>query len=135
MKALLNRLVHETKQTLGELNFYQGVSKVFSCKILELPDRKNQTSISRIPAGTYTCILRWSPKYKWHYHVTNVPGRSLILIHFGNFFKDTRGCLIAGVNFHDINHDGYRDVTSSKKTMKRMLAIAPKTFELTIIDL
>jgi len=135
MKATLTRLVHEAKQTLGELNFYQDVNRVFSCKILELPDRANQTSISRIPAGTYTCVLRWSQKYKWHYHVTCVPGRSLILIHFGNYFKDTRGCLIAGVNFHDINHDGYRDVTSSKKTIKRLLAIAPKTFELTIIDL
>jgi len=135
MKAVLNRLVHELKQTLGELNFYQDVNRVFSCKILELPDRANQTSISRILAGKYTCVLRWSPKYKWHYHVLDVEGRTLILIHFGNYYTNTRGCLLAGVDFHDINNDGYRDVTSSKKTMKRMLAIAPKTFELTIIDL
>lgn len=135
MKAILTRLAHEVKQTLGELNFYQDVSKVFSCKILELPDRANQNSISRIPAGKYTCVLRWSEKYKWHYHVTNVPGRSYILIHFGNYYTHTRGCLIAGNAFADINNDGFRDVTSSKKTLKRMLAIAPKQFELTIIDL
>lgn len=135
MKAVLNRLAHESEQTLGEMNFYQEVKNVFSCKILELANKDNQRSISRIPAGKYICVLRWSQKYKWHYHVTNVEGRTLILIHFGNYYTDTRGCLLAGNSFTDINRDGFRDVTSSKKTMKRMLAIAPKEFELTIIDL
>lgn len=135
VKAVLTRLTHEAKQTLGELNFFQDVNMMFSCKILELPDRANQNSISRISAGKYSCVLRWSEKYKWHYHILDVPGRSYILIHFGNYYTNTRGCLIAGAGFHDINKDGFRDVTSSKKTMKRMIDIVPDKFELTIIDL
>lgn len=134
MKAVLTRLAHEKKQTLGEMNFYSDLLNVFSCKILELPDKDNQNSISRIPVGQYNCVLRWSQKYKWHYHVENVHGRSYILIHFGNYYTNTRGCLLAGTSFADINKDGLRDVTSSKKTMKRMIDIAPDEFQLTIIN-
>ena len=107
---------------------------MLSVKALELPDRGNHKSISCIPLGSYKCVLRWSQKYEWHYHVKDVPGRSLILIHFGNYYTDTRGCILVDNAFKDINKDGYRDVTSSKKTMKRILAFMPKEFELTILD-
>ena len=134
MKGILKREVHEDKQTLSSLNFFEKDSLVLSVKALELPDRNNQRSISRVPAGVYKCVLRWSRKYKWHYHLKDVPGRTLILIHFGNYYTDTRGCILVGNPFKDINGDGYRDVTSSKKAMKRILSIAPKEFELTITE-
>ena len=134
MKATLKRLIHEDKQTLSSLEFYNNEIVVLSVKALELPDRDNQRNISRIPSGTYQCSLRWSEKYDWHYHINNVPNRSLILMHFGNYYTDTRGCILVGNAFKDINSDGYRDVTSSKKTMKRILGLAPNQFELTIVD-
>lgn len=61
------------------------------CFFLELPNRHNQTNISRIPAGTYLCKYlprSASGKYKDVYHVVNVPGRSGILQHPGNFAGD-----------------------------------------------
>ncbi len=134
MKAILKRLIHEDKQTLSSLKFYQDECEVLSVKALELPDSGNQRSISRVPAGKYICVLRWSEKYGWHYHIQDVPGRTLILIHFGNYYTDTRGCVLVGNAFVDLNKDGYKDVTSSNKTMKRILSIAPEEFELTIID-
>lgn len=135
MKAKLIRLVQEDKQTLSSLLFYDDdVNLLLSKKALELPERNNQRSISRIPAGKYTCKLRYSQKYKWHFHLQDVEGRSLILIHFGNYYRDTRGCIIVGNNFKDIDNDGYRDVTSSKKSMKKILKIAPKEFELIIVN-
>ncbi|WP_435263447.1 DUF5675 family protein [Tenacibaculum sp. nBUS_03] len=134
MKAILKRQFYEDKQILSSLKFFNGSECLLSVKALELPDRGNQNSISCIPALVYCCELRCSSKYGWHYHVKDVPGRSLILIHFGNYFTDTRGCILVGNAFKDINGDGYRDVTSSKKTMKRILAIMPKEFELTILD-
>ena len=134
MKATLKRLFHEDKQTLSSLTFFKNGMTVLAVKALELPDRNNQKSISRIPAGTYHCSLRWSAKYDWHYLVNEVPDRSFILMHFGNYYTDTRGCILVGNAFKDINLDGYRDVTSSKKTMKRILTLAPKEFELTISD-
>ncbi len=134
MKAKLIRLKQEEKQTLSKLLFFDDVELVYSSKALELPDRENRNSISRIPNGTYKCKLRYSEKYRWHYHVQDVENRSLILIHFGNYYTDTRGCILVGKSFNDINRDGYRDVTSSKKTMKEILSIAPEEFELKILD-
>lgn len=135
MRAKLIRLKQETKQTLSSLLFFDNdVNLKLSVKALELPDKDNQRSISRISAGRYTCKLRYSEKYQWHFILENVPGRSYILIHFGNYYRDTRGCIIVGNSFTDIDGDGYRDVTSSKKTMKRILTIVSREFELIIID-
>ena len=134
IKATLTRVQSDSKQTLGEFVLYSECDDLFNCKTLELADKGNQARISRIPAGTYTCVLRTSPKYGVTYHVTDVEGRSYILIHWGNYHKNTKGCLLVGKAFHDINGDGYRDITSSKKTFKDLMRIAPKTFELTIID-
>ena len=135
MKAKLIRLIQEPVQTLSSfLLFDNDVKLLLHCRCLELPDKQNQNNISRIPAGKYCCKLRHSTKYGWHIHIQDVEGRTLILAHFGNYYRDTRGCLIVGNGFTDIDGDGYRDVTSSKKTMKKILAIAPNEFELTIVD-
>lgn len=134
IKAFLLRLEKDSKQTLGAMHFYLGLKLLLSVKALELTDRNNQTSISRIPAGRYRCILRWSTKYKWHFIVLDVEGREWILIHFGNYYRDTRGCILVGNDFYDINKDGYKDVTSSKKTIKRILNLPGDEFELIIID-
>lgn len=61
------------------------------CFMLELPDRNNQTNISRILPGLY--LVKYmarsaSGKYKDVYHVTRVRGRSGILQHPGNFAGD-----------------------------------------------
>jgi hypothetical protein len=128
------RLVHEDKQTLGVIDFYQGIDHLLKVYVLELPDRDNKFQVSRIPAGTYKCVLRWSKKYGWHFHVLDVESRTLILIHFGNYYRDTLGCLLVGNNIYDIDKDGYRDVTSSRKTMKRILDLPGNEFDLTIID-
>ena len=134
-KAVLLRLVHQDRQTLGELRFYQGTKCIFSSKALELPDRDNQRSVSRIDEGPYEVEVRWSEKYKHHYILKDVEGRSYILIHPGNYYTHTRGCILVGANFKDINKDGYNDVTSSKATMAELLAAAPDCFTLEIVDL
>ncbi|NKI28268.1 hypothetical protein HCG49_17070 [Arenibacter sp. 6A1] len=134
VKAKLLRLVQEPVQTLGEMLVYKGLDKIFDCKILELPDRGNKNRISRINDGTYRVVKRHSAKYGNHYHILDVEGRTLILIHFGNYYTDTLGCILAGKSFSDINKDGYRDVVSSKETMKKMLEVVPEEFQLTVIN-
>lgn len=134
VRAILIRLNQDDKQTLSDMHFYQGLNLLITVKALELPDRGNQRSISRIPAGKYLCKLRWSRKYSWHFILEDVEGRTWILIHFGNYYKDTRGCILVGNNFVDINGDGHLDVTSSKKTVKRILDLPGNEFELIIID-
>jgi hypothetical protein len=134
-KGCINRLEENKVETLGRFYFYKGIEQLFSCVVLELPDRSNQNSISRICGGVHICKKRWSKKYGWHYHVTDVEGRKLILIHFGNYYTNTRGCILFGRKFADINKDGYKDITSSKNTIDEFMSIAPDEWELTINDI
>lgn len=131
------------KQTEGELEvFNEDTGELeFVCKTLELPWLDNQTSISCIPEGHYDVIPRTSQKYKNHLHVTDVPDRSYILIHWGNYAgsknprtgsPDIRGCILVGKSLTDINGDGIRDITSSKNTFKELMKVAPDGFVLEV---
>ena len=133
MKATINRFSHEEKQTLGDftLNDNNG-NAIFKCKTLELPWLNNATQKSCIPTGTYKVVPRTSAKFKKHFHVLDVQGRSYILIHAGNYFTDILGCILVGDSHKDVNNDGFRDVLNSKNTLNKLLALAPNGFELTI---
>lgn len=135
MRGIINRLTENKYQTLGHFYLYKYEEQIFDCVVLELADRQNQTSISRICAGEYVCSRRHSEKYGWHFILKDVEGRSMILIHFGNYYTDTRGCLLFGRKFADINKDGVKDITSSRDTIKEFMAITPNEFKLTINDI
>lgn len=50
-----------------------------------------------IPIGAYPLILGYSRRFDTILpHVLNVPGRSAIEIHWGNFPTDTQGCILVG---------------------------------------
>lgn len=80
------------------------VTEGFSCHTLELPWRNNERSISCIPPGEYPVEIRISPKYGEIYWVKDVPDRTFILIHSGNWAGDTskgykthvNGCILLG---------------------------------------
>lgn len=132
--AVLNRLYVNDVQILGHFNLFKGVINVFTCKTLELAFKDNKNNISSICSGVYNVEKRWSKKYGNHYHVLDVEGRILILIHYGNYFRDTQGCILVGDRIADIDRDGYRDVTNSIDTMQRLLEVAPDEFKLVIND-
>lgn len=133
MKALLIRLSDDGKQTLGLLQFFEKEDKIAECKTLELPWRDNQRNISCIPRGDYNVRKHYSPRFGYTFWLTNVPNRSEILIHQGNFNRQTQGCILVGSNFLDIDGDGNKDVTSSVVTMKMLLAVADDNFRLLIV--
>lgn len=132
-KAVLIRLQQSEQQTLGQLILFSGNIKVFECKTLELPWRGNARNISRIPAGTYKVALGKSPRYGEAFRLAAVPGRSHILIHEGNFYDNTKGCILVGAEFKDIDHDGIKDLTASLSTVNALKGIT-KEFILQIID-
>lgn len=98
-----------------------GSYPIFDFYTLELPWKDNQKRISCIPEGQYKWIKHESPKFGSSLWVQDVPGRSEILMHVGNFTKDTLGCILPGDGILDINGDGILDVTNSRKTMKTIL--------------
>lgn len=134
-QGFLERLESDERQTLGALRIYRGTDEVFSCKTLELPWRQNRPFISRIPNGEYTVQRRSSKTYGEHWELLDVPDRTLILIHHGNFYRDTEGCICVGRDYYDIDRDGHRDVTSSRNTMQDLnYALAPVIrFQLKVI--
>ena len=134
MIGYLLRREHTAKQTLGHLYLFDGIDPVFHAATVEPPWRNNLVNISCIPAGSYSVEARHSEKYGDHFHVVNVEGRSLILIHPGNTYRDTRGCIIPGRIHRDIDADGYRDVIQSRNTMRDLLLTAPAAWTLRVLE-
>lgn len=128
MKTLvIDRFKEENKQTVGELTVKDESNKeIFTCKTLELPWRDNAKNISRIPEGDYMGIKHVSSKFGETIWIQEVPNRSEILIHAGNFHRDTLGCILVGKTFTDIDGDGYRDVTQSRDTLNKLLDLIQK---------
>ena len=95
------------------------------CYTIELPWLGNQKRISCIPEGEYILQKRFSPKFKWHLHLMNVPGRDLILIYPANDAKkELLGC-IATVT----NHTGIGKGSSSRKALEKLKTIVYAAFD------
>jgi len=137
-RAVLCRLNQSKLQTLGHFTLFDDTDQVFSCKTLELPDLGNKQDVSCIPKGRYKCIKRKSEAYGWHFLVEeldggHVTGRAWILIHFGNYKSNTKGCILVGQAHTDIDGDGLRDVTRSRFTLSALVKVAVHSFILDII--
>jgi hypothetical protein len=147
MFALLSRSYGE-KQTTGCLSIYDEDTMVAQVKTLELPYLENHKDISCIPPGEYKCDRVTSKKFGICYILNDVPSRSNIIIHVGNYASermlleraimrnvkkvDTLGCILVGLRFFDLNGDNNIDVMDSKKCMEVLRIILPSKFVLII---
>ena len=97
VNLLVIRETFTDKSTIGNL-YLNGE---WLCDTLELPYLDNQRSISCIPEGQYKARLRTAresaTRNYLHLLVEDVRDRSYILVHIGNFPKDTRGCILVGI--------------------------------------
>ena len=135
MKVILSRF-YGTNCTKGALCIFDGDDLLLSCKTLELRYLNNQQDISCIPEGIYDVIKFTSQSKGKCFKILKVPGRSDILIHKGNFVSgnkiDSKGCILVGKHFTDINSDGFIDIAESTITLERLLALLPIVFKLYI---
>ncbi len=116
------------KQTTGTLS-----TNGFSCDTLELPYKENQENISCIPNGKYLAKFKDKNDLGFCYELQDVPGRSGILIHKGNYVTDIEGCILLGNGYSDLNHDGLKDVLNSSETINKFNSLmGGKDFYLTI---
>lgn len=133
MKLKLKRIQQDNIQTLGELTVVgESGFDLFTCKTMELGWNDNKRRISCIPKGNYAVKRRYSEKYKQHFHILNVPNRDFILIHPANYSRQLLGCVGVGESHIDIDKDGLKDITNSKKTMERLLQLMPAEFVIEI---
>jgi hypothetical protein len=138
MKVVLFRN-YDKDETTGLLLVLHVGKVIYRCVTLELPDNGNQVNTSCIPEGSYVMkkTLVEYPNKGPCFHILDVPGRTDVLIHTGNYATgkkiDTLGCILPGSYFIDIDGNGIADVADSKNTMKALLSILPDTIQLYII--
>lgn len=105
------------KGTLGKLYY----NDEFLCFTLENTWKDNEPRVSCIPPGEYPLETKTYGKYYQIEKVPipilrDVPNRSEILIHWGNYPEDTLGCILVGDN-----KDNKRPaVWNSKNTWRRV---------------
>lgn len=111
MKVLLERFAYHPEATLGKLTiedeeFYTA----------ERPFRGNKKNVSCIPSGKYTCSRYTSKRFGETFIVDDVPNRTYILFHVGNFPEtDSQGCILIGEKIME----GRPAISMSKKAMQR----------------
>lgn len=87
MKLSLVRTTTTDLSTTGTF----AIDSVPYCYSLERPE-------VQIPVGLYDIEIRHSPRFNRPLpHLLQVPGRSDILIHSGNWPRDTEGCILVGL--------------------------------------
>jgi hypothetical protein len=94
MKVDIYRKVETSKSIAGEF----WIDGIMQCYYLE-PARLTPFYPGHpcIPAGTYRVVLTMSPHLGYVCpEVLNVPGRTAIRWHIGNFPKDVLGCCVVG---------------------------------------
>lgn len=121
--------------TTGKGTVYnENNEHAFDFVTLELPWQDNQRNISCIPEGEYM-VFKMHPNKKRKYQyfwVQDVPGRTGILWHPGNYTRQIKGCFLPGEELIDMDKDGIIDVTNTTSTLKILTALMPQKFKLTI---
>ena len=112
MELLTQRISTSEESTIGVMYItesqYVTGSPAFFCFTME--DQPNEPKVpgeTRIPAGRYEIMLRteggmhgrYSKKFDWHrgmLWLQSVPGFEWVYIHYGNYERDTDGCILVG---------------------------------------
>lgn len=111
----------------------RGKYKGFNFCVLELPNYDNAVNISCIPKGLYKAKKRISPGKGYEViEFINVPNRTYIQAHYGNYTRQLLGCQLYGDGLKYLDNDDIIDITNSEKTIKKLLSILPDEFEILI---
>lgn len=110
--------------TLGRLTMPCG----YACLTIERPWLDNKTNVSCIPEGAYSLSLRQSSvvnrtsggEFTSGWEVRDVAGRTYIMLHPGNWAKDTNGCILPGDSLASHPEHGLM-VTNSRKTFRNLM--------------
>lgn len=125
MQEVILSRIHTTVDGMGIIGELTSKGEHL-CYTYELRWKNNQRSVSCIPEGRYSCSIHYSPTKRRCFNVRGVYGRSDILIHAGNNYRDTQGCILVGKDFND------NGVLSSRIALGSLLINLPDNFILII---
>jgi len=133
MKVIITRFKEINDGTIGKFQVLEGSTVLMSCFCLEPagPDTTESGKDRRIPKGNYKIVEHDSQRYQRKLPLIyneNVPKSRAILIHGGNFPKDTLGCVLLGETY---NNQG---VLNSQPMLKKFLSIVKYPCDLEIIN-
>lgn len=126
MHLTVTRDRYTLKSTTGHLD----INGVHECYLLEPPrgDGSGKAPFC-ILAGTYQGKMEYSHKFKRLLpEIKDVPGRTEIKLHDGNYPKDTEGCGLTGKH-RDIDFVGFSD-----QALEQLLGKLPADFTITYVD-
>lgn len=134
---------NESVQVIGWLYVYnENKELVGTFATLELPWKNNENGISCIPPAPggnaiYKMeLLDSSPSFPYeHYWIKDVPNRTWIKIHRGNYYTQIEGCILIGYEHRDIQGDDIVDVTNSTQALIELIALVGEEGELNIQNL
>ena len=87
-------------------------------RTLELPWRDNQAQVSRVPAGSYQAKIRADGALRWRVELRDVPNRTHVQLHVGNYPRQTEGCVLVGEDVSSSN--GTCSLKNSAKAMEAL---------------
>lgn len=120
MKLTITRFKEIEDGTIGNFVLSNDGKAIMTGFTLEPagPDTIMPNKDKRIPKGFYHTTWHDSPKFKQKLPLlfnNLVPNYRYILIHAGNYPKDTQGCILLGDSYDE------RGVYNSKKTLQKFL--------------
>lgn len=135
MYLILTRISDDGLQTVGKLELFdQSGNLLLAFDTLELPYKYNQRRVSCINQGVYIIRRHYSIRHGNCFALLNVQGRDNILIHTGNFNKDTKGCILIGHGYKDLDNDNEKDLLNSKVALNNLLRTMVPQTTITIIN-
>lgn len=116
---VLKRIFQNDKYTIGKLY----LNDTYLCDTLEPPKYVNHPCIDK---GTYRIRYQYSNKFDRNMpFLLSVNGRVGIMIHPGNYPKDTQGCILVGRNL------AKGSLSNSKQTFQNVNSIIQGVVNLT----
>lgn len=126
MELKLTRVSEINGATIGVLMF-NGMPQLVT---LEDAWRDNETNISCIPEGKYKIHRVNSPRFGKTFEVKDVPERSFIRFHWGNYDTDTNGCILLGLKF---GIDKRPSIAQSQAAFKRFMDLMSGVEEASLV--
>jgi hypothetical protein len=107
-------------------------------KVIAVTLEHSYDNTPKIPNGTFTCKRG---QHRLHdmvsdfttFEIENIPGHFNILFHWGNFNKDSDGCVLVGQSVAFVN--GTKMITKSKDSFDRFMQLqnSLNSFQLTVV--
>lgn len=113
--------------TIGRLHIpFEDTQKTFAT--IERPWLDNKPNVSCIPEGVYNCEPFSGNRFKGVWILNDVPDRTYILIHAGNYAKDVQGCIAVGQYLSDSQFM----VMNSRHAINELRKLLPDEFQIKI---